>query len=240
MEREILTRALRPGPDCPPLERLGRYADGILSAADRREAAAHIDTCVTCQSELALLRAFSTVPLRDDEEEIVAAGVAELQRRASPVRDEQQGEPSTWQRWIPFGMSRTMLAATTALLAVVGSYYLLGSTAPRVPTDTGSDIEATRSLKVPVQGPTGDQTLAPERLEWRAVSGALRYHVRLMEVDRQELWSTDTERIGSDLPASVRAQIVPGKTLLWQVTAYGPSNTPIAESEVLQFRVTRP
>ena len=174
MEHEILTRALRPGPDCLPLEQLGRYADGILSAADRREAAAHIDGCVTCQAELALLGAFSTTPVRDDEKEIIAAAVTDLQRRGSPVRDEQQDEPSTWQRWIPFGLSLTMLVVTTALLTVVGSYYLLKSTAPRLPTDTGSDVEATRSLKVPVQGPTGDQLLAPDRLEWRAVGGTIR------------------------------------------------------------------
>jgi len=36
----------------------------------------------------------------------------------------------------------------------------------------------------------------------------------------------------------VRARIVPAKTLLWQVTAYGASNAPLAESDVARFRLT--
>ena len=243
MEHEILTAALRPGPDCLPLEQLGRYADGALSAPEHRAAAAHIDACVTCQSELTLLRAFSTVPVHDDERAIVAAGVAELQRRESPVgpaRDEQHPAASSQRRWMPSGLSRVALPAAAALLVVVGGYYVFKSQAPRLPPDVGPGVEATRSLKVPVRGPIGDQAVAPDRLEWLAVSGAVRYRVRLMEVDRHELWSIDTEATSSDLPASVRAQIVPGKTLVWQVTAYGPGTPPIAESDARRFRVVLP
>ena len=52
-------------------------------------------------------------------------------------------------------------------------------------------------------------------------------------------YTTDTTAASIELPPSVRAQIVPGKTLLWQVTAIDASNAPIAESEPLRFRVTR-
>ena len=40
-----------------------------------------------------------------------------------------------------------------------------------------------------------------------------------------------------DLPAGVQARIVSAKTLVWQVTAYGNSNTPIAESDLERFRL---
>ena len=56
MEDEILKRALAPGPDCLPLEELGRYADGALTAEQRTVAARHIEKCPVCQAELALMR----------------------------------------------------------------------------------------------------------------------------------------------------------------------------------------
>ena len=66
---------------------------------------------------------------------------------------------------------------------------------------------------------------------------AVRYRVRLMEVDRQELWSTSTSALGVDLPAPVRASIAPGRTLLWDVTAYDAAGAAIAESGTQSFRV---
>jgi hypothetical protein len=61
-----------------------------------------------------------------------------------------------------------------------------------------------------------------------------------MEVDRRELWSTETAATDVDLPESVRALIVPAKTLQWQVTAYDASNSPIAESSLERFRLATP
>src|SRR5262249_51156385 len=141
--------------------------------------------------------------------------------------------------WLRFGAWRVTLSVTAALLAAVSGYYLLSSQAPRLPTDVGSDSAVTRSLTIPVRGPAGDQQTAPGRFEWRAVDGAVRYHVRVMEVDRTEVWSTDSTDTAVDLPAGVHARIVPMKTLLWQVTAFGAGRTPIAESEVQRFRLTQ-
>src|SRR5207237_303969 len=78
----------------------------------------------------------------------------------------------------------------------------------------------------------GDVGEGPERFEWQPVSGAVRYHVALMEVDRRELWAIDTSDTSVTLPAAVRRQIVPSKTLLWQVKAVGAADAPIAESGV--------
>jgi hypothetical protein len=80
---------------------------------------------------------------------------------------------------------------------------------------------------------------APQRLEWRPVSGAVRYRVRLMEVDRRELWSIDTAGTAADLPEPIRALAVPAKTLLWQVTAYNAASAVIAESGQERFRLAR-
>ena len=95
----------------------------------------------------------------------------------------------------------------------------------------------TRSLSVAIQGPIGDQTAVPGRLQWHPVSGAARYHVRLSEVDRHEIWSSGTVDTAIDIPPTIRARIVPGKTLVWQVTAYSASNALIAESNAERFRL---
>jgi hypothetical protein len=134
---------------------------------------------------------------------------------------------------------RPALAMAAVLLAIVGGYYLTTPVVPRLPTEIGAGPDATRSLTVALRGPIGDQTAVPGRLEWQPVSGAVRYQVRLTEVDRLEIWASDTTDTVVDLPPDVRARIVPGKTLVWQVTAYGASNAPIAESNAERFRLVR-
>jgi hypothetical protein len=126
------------------------------------------------------------------------------------------------------------------LLALVAGYFLLNTTRPRVPSDAVSDGGAIRSLTVELRAPIGDVIAAPQRLEWRPVPGAVRYRVRLMEVDRRELWSIDTAAATADLPEPIQALAVPAKTLLWQVTAYNAANAVIAESGQERFRLARP
>ena len=105
-------------------------------------------------------------------------------------------------------------------IAAGSSYLFLTRNAPELPSRVTTGDEVTRSLSVRLRGPIGEQTELPRRFEWLAVDRAVRYRVRLMAVDRQELWSTSTSALGVDLPSPVRASIAPGRTLLWDVTAY--------------------
>jgi hypothetical protein len=249
MERKVLTSALRPGSECLSIEQLGRYADGALSFADRDAAASHIDGCANCQAELALLHAFTTALVRDDEQPIVRQGVERLRRREPEIfGTPRRGDADRADRptSAPFIALRTILSAAAIVLAVVGGYYLLAPRAPGVPSEVGSRDaagDATRALAVTAQAPVGDQTSAPERFSWSAVTpatGAARYRVQLLEVDRREVWSTETAATVVDVPADVRALMTPGKTLLWHVTAIDASGAPIAQSGVQRFRVIRP
>ena len=239
MEEHSLTNALRPGPECPSIERLGRYADGALTPEERRHEESHIGTCANCQAELALLHAFARPAARDDEPEVVRWGVEQLRRRETELFDHSRLHGSSIRRWLSAGSLRPALALAIVLLAIVGGYYLTNPAVPRLPTDIGSSPETTRSLTVAVRAPIGDQTAVPDRLEWQPVSGAARYHVRLSEVDRREIWSGDTMDTAVDLPLDVRARIVPGKTLVWEVIAYSASNAPMAESNAERFRLVR-
>jgi len=237
MESEFLKAALEPGPECLAIEQLGRYAHDALDPDERRAAGAHIRECLNCQAELALLRASTSSAIRPDEADAVRDGVAQLEQRKAAIVGVARKEKSASRRWIPFGVLRPLGAMAAVLLGVVASVYLIKPKAPVLPTSISTGSEVTRSLSVSVRAPLGDQVEAPRRLEWFAVERAVRYRVRLMEVDRHEVWSTSTTMPAVEIPLDARARIVPSKTLLWDVTAYGASGGAIAESGPRSFRV---
>jgi hypothetical protein len=169
--------------------------------------------------------------------EIVREGVGRLERRMSEIVGSVPIEEPPWRRWLLLGVFRGAAAVASVLLLVVGGFYLLTTKAPHLPTTVSTGNEVARSLSVKVRRPVGDQVQAPNRLEWLAVAGAAQYRVRLMEVDRREVWSTSTAATAVELPADARVVIVPRKTLLWDVTAYDAPGRPIAESGAQSFRL---
>jgi hypothetical protein len=240
MEREILKAALAPGPDCLSLDQLGRYADDALVAAERSAAAAHVRTCLNCQAELALLQAFTSSPILPEEAGIVRDGAARLEQRASEIAGAGAGRRTSGHRWLSAAMPRLAGLVAAVLLSVVAArFYFQSPEAPVLPTGVGTADEVTRSQGISIRGPVGDQAEPPRRLEWIAVAGASRYRVRLMEVDRREIWSASTAVAGIDLPPEVRALSVPFKTLLWDVTAYDSSGGATADSGPQAFRLVR-
>jgi hypothetical protein len=97
--------------------------------------------------------------------------------------------------------------------------------------------EVTRSMAITVRAPVGNQAEPPQRLEWLPVDRAVRYRVRMLEVDRREIWSTSTSAPEVALPPDVRSSITPGRTFEWDVTAYDSADRAIAESGIQSFRV---
>lgn len=223
MENEILKAALGPTDQCLSVEQLGRYHDGVLADDARAAAEMHIRDCLSCQAELALLVAVMSTSVRLGETETAGRHASSASR----------------SRWGRVTMLRLTAVAAVLLVAIAaGSTYLfLTPTAPDLPSAVTPGGEVTRSLSVRLRGPAGDVTELPQRFGWLAVDRAVRYRVRLMAVDRQELWSAFTSALEADLPPSVRTSIAPGRTLLWDVTAYGAAGAPIAESELQPFRV---
>jgi hypothetical protein len=221
MENEILKAALGPTDQCLSVEQLGRYHDGALDDHARAAADTHIRECLSCQAELALLVAVMSSSVRRGEAEIPDphAGIASRSVGVSGLR--------------PPAMAAVLLIA----IAAGSAYIFLTRTAPELPRPETPGDEITRSLSVRLRGPAGDVAELPQRFGWLAVDRAVRYRVRLMAVDRQELWSASTSALEVDLPPSVRSSIAPGRTLLWDVTAYDAAGAPIAESEPQPFRV---
>lgn len=237
MDREILKAALVPGPDCLPLERLGRYADGALHADERAAAADHIRTCSNCQAEFTLLKALTSSALRLDEGAVVHPSIGPLEPRTREIARRRVSE-SPGHRWRPSKAPRTAGLAAVVLLVGIGAFYFRSSTPPALPTAVNTGDDVTRSHSIAVRGPVGDLRESPRRFEWVEVDRASRYHVRLMEVDRSELWSASTAAAGIDLPPEVRALSVASKTLIWDVTAYDSSGMTLAESGSQAFRLT--
>jgi hypothetical protein len=120
------------------------------------------------------------------------------------------------------------------LLVVAGSALYVGNRAPAgIPNDVTQGTW--RSTAVAVVAPAGDVS-APTQFAWRAVEGASAYHVRLLEVDGTEIWSADTPATQIAVPAQVRAQLQPGRSFRWQVTASGAAGR-IAESSLQPFHI---
>jgi hypothetical protein len=238
MEDEVLRSALRQSDECLTVEQVARYADGALGVQERTAAENHLQGCLSCQAELALLLAVTSSSVRPDEAALVRDGAIRLNQRFTEI-PAGHVPPSSRPRGFRFGAFPVGAVAAVLLIGIAagGSYLFLRRNAPELPSGVTTTDEVTRSLSVRPRGPIGEQPELPQRFEWFAVDRAVRYRVRLMAVDRQELWSTSTSALGVDLPSPVRASIAPGRTLLWDVTAYDAAGGPIAESGMQSFRV---
>ncbi len=240
MEDEVLRAALGPGDDCLSVEQLARYADGTFGSREQDAAAAHIGSCQSCQAELALLLAVTSDSLRPGEADLVSEGTMRIERRAPEILSRHTPRTSQPRR---FWIDALPLSAVAVVLLIGISagtfYYFRAARPPELPSRVTAGDEVPRSLSVRLRAPIGDQIEVPQRFEWLAVDRAARYRVRLMTVDRQELWSASTSALALDVPAPIRASITPGRTLQWDVMAYDAAGRTIAESGPESFRVIR-
>jgi len=241
---ELWKVALAPLETCLTLEELVRVSDRSLWGLPT--ARAHLAGCARCQTELAMLKYFQAATTHPEEASVVSWITAELERRfdrtkvVTPWSVSMPGgeRRAWWRRLLLRPPIRAAAFAFAALLAVVGvGLNLRRVQAPELASELAPGPEVLRSEELVVVGPSGDQKHVPAELRWQAVPGAARYRVKVMEVDRAELWQAELSQTGVSLPAAVRAAIVPGKTLLWQVTAIDATNKPVAASQILRFRL---
>jgi hypothetical protein len=222
--REHVRQQLRPTGDCIPVERF----DGPLTDEDAR----HLAGCPRCQAELALWRSFAESTTEADEADAVRS-IAERLR----ARDQAPVIPSAPQdKTRALGLRRWgALAASLLLAGAIG--YIAWDREPSIGPARPGD-QTYRTGRIDIVSPSGDLTSVPGELVWSAVDGAVRYDVAVLEVDRTVLWSTSSPAARVSLPAGIVAHILPGKTLLWSVTARNASGDALAASGMQQFRVT--
>jgi hypothetical protein len=241
-----LKAALAPSAACATIEQLGRLRDGDHAGSADARLAEHVAGCLRCRTELALLTQFESAALRPGDEAAARRMVARLERDvarmigSAPAPSAGGGREHGgvfWERVQDLRMVIAGVLVATAMLLVVLNLRGGNAGAPPLSPDIGGGLPTFRSDALAVVGPTGDLEAVPTELRWEAAPGAASYSVQVMEVDRTEVWSTESRQASVALPASVRARIVPGKPLLWQVVAKDESGKTVAASEVQRFRL---
>lgn len=210
-------QALEPTPDCLPVERL--MAD--LTTAEQQ----HVEGCARCQAERAVAIQFEQNEPGADEADVQAVA-RELQRRIAAAR--------------PAGVSRRpqilspWLQLAAGVVLTVGLAYLVWDREPTI-GDSGGDVYRTNAVSV--VGPVGDLVEPPARFEWALVAGAAQYKISVREVDSTVVWSSTTAGTSVATPSAVSQVLVPGKTLIWDITALDANGAVIAQSPEQRFRV---
>ena len=220
--RDALDRTLQPTPGCIPIERFGE-------ARTSRENE-HLTSCARCQTELSLWQEFDSSTPSADEGGSVQWVVAELGRRSTQAPRTIRDRPWWW-------LARPRVAAAAATIAV-GALIGYGVWDPEPRVGVRQDTpQVYRTVGVQAVSPVGDVVAAPRSLEWAPLPGAVVYDVQMLEVDHTSLWRGTAASTRIELPSSVIAQLVPGKTLLWEVTARNAAGAVVAESGTQRFRV---
>jgi len=217
-----------PTPECLSIE-------ALASAQPDPAARRHLESCAYCRNEVALLHSFTSAEPSTAEAPDVDWIATEVRRRVTGQTATRESK-TLWTRltgWIPSGGNRWVPAgAFAAIVLLIGSgVYLMRQDRPNI----GETVW--RSATVRLVRPVGEVTAAPAQLAWEAVPNATGYHVRLLEVDRTEVWAADTRSPEVAIPAAIAAQLQPGRTFLWQVAANGPAG-PLAESNLQTFHIS--
>jgi hypothetical protein len=121
---------------------------------------------------------------------------------------------------------------------VVGiTLQLRRGNAPALDSSGAAGSEVMRSRTMTILSPSGDLQAPPAEVRWEPVPSAVTYRFRLLEVDGNELWSTQTAATSTAFPPEVRARMAPAKTLLGVVTGLDAAGRKVAESETVRFRI---
>ena len=237
-ENRLFKTALKPGAGCPPVAQLEQFL--TEGPAPPAALAAHVESCAFCRTEVQLLREFHAGGEREAETAAVAAIASRLRARSNEIfkREILPAEVSApW--WRSFWKTRwfSPAAAAAAAIVVVVAVGLQTRISPPVLHPPGTEPEVLRSNAIIVTAPSGDVAETPTEIRWQPAAGAAKYKVRLLEVDGQELWSTEATEYTVQIPSAIRARIVPAKTLFCLVSAFDMAGHQVAVSEMVRFRV---
>lgn len=242
LDRQSLKSALTGSSDCLRVEQLERLTEEQLRNHP------HVALCPRCQNEVSLLRAFeSDTPLPGEGAAVAWIG-AQLEKRVPKqlglaIASSTVGATAQSGTWFSriLGLDKIrILLPVTAVLVLGGAVLILRySKEPELQAgNIGQQPAIYRSQEVETIAPVGDLQQTPESLRWVAFPGAADYQVTMMEVDRTEMWSSQTVDNSVTIPASIRAKLIPRKPVLWQVRARDPQGKILASSQTQRFVVS--
>src|SRR5262252_6055532 len=242
-DKKILKAALASTPDCLSAEQLEAIT------AEQSSQHPHLSSCARCQAELALLRSFESNQPLADEGAAVGWISSQLERRREEIRKPvgerraasiDQDRPSWWERM--FGGGRLGLAIPAVALvavAVAGIFLLRSPHQPELQANLGSQPTVYRSQELRVTSPVGELDQLPSSFEWVADPSAAKYKIEVMEVDQNPLWTGESSANVIAVPPSLRAKIMPGKPILWRVTAVNARGEAVSASQIQRFELSR-
>ena len=240
-ERDLFRAALGPSEQCPPIEELELVLTGDAAAAPAK-LTQHLKSCAYCQTELHLLSTFRAGGTTEDSEDARKVG-ARLRGRSREILGALRSTrtPESW--WNRLFTARWLAPAAltlAGLLVVAGLVqYRQASSQPTLSGTNQIGQETLRSTGFGVASPIGDIRERPREIRWELVQGAAKYEVRLLEVDRTEVWKADAVGDHIELPGEVQARIVPAKTLFCEIGAFDLSGLKIGETGLVRFRLLR-
>jgi hypothetical protein len=232
--RDILKSTLAPSSACLAPEQLEALLNGKTSNS-------HLADCPRCQAELSMLKSFeSTTPLHNEGAAVawISANLErELENMKNPARGRAAKAQGSWMAGLfgLRGMRWALPAAALAVVAIAGAIMLRSAKEPELQANNSGQPAIYRSQEVEVVSPVGEVNLVPAELRWQKFAGAESYKVVLMEIDKSLLWAHETKEVNAELPASVRAKMLPGKPILWQVTALDAQARILGTSQVQRF-----
>jgi hypothetical protein len=240
MNRSILKQALNAKDDCLTPQELEKLA------ADASASHPHVAECAHCESELAMLRMFESSEPLPGEGAGVAWISARLEQRLDQIKNPRKAAkasaPSSSWFGNLFGTAGARWLLPVAAILIVGATSLVlmqRSQEPQLTADAGNGPAIYRSQEVAVIGPSGEMAEAPKTLQWKGFPGAISYKVAITEVDEAPLWSVETKTHDVTIPNAIRGRMLPGKPVLWKVTALDSQGRILAVSQVQHLSVQR-
>jgi hypothetical protein len=218
--------------ECLPLEVLERMTE---NTSRDPKAAAHLAECAHCQTELAMLKNFEQSTPSADEGAAVAWIAAQLERRQSaPVAQQKIAHVPFWRTM--FRVPYLAGAAALAAVLIFGISLYHGNSDGPSKINPGIGSGQFRG-SIHLLSPIADQSNAPAEFRWDAVQGASSYTVELKDVAGITLASANSTQNALPVTPEMKANMISGKPLKWQVTARDANGKEIANSSAEQFKV---
>jgi hypothetical protein len=198
-----------------------------------------------------MLKSFESGAPLPDEGAAVAWISSHLDRQLESIKNPSRSRArvatqnlETQDSWLTrtFGIKgwRWALPATAVAVAViVGVILLRPPKEPDLQANAGGQPAIYRSQEIQVVSPVGDVPQIPRSLQWQPFSGAESYKVMVMEVDNSPLWSAETKEATIEIPPAVRVKMLPGKPILWQVSAMDERGQILGSSQIQRFASPR-
>jgi len=225
--------------ECLSIEDLDRYRLADFPPERMDAARAHLAACPRCDAELELLTRFQEASPSTSESDDAAWVAARLKSRQKEIfRPESQARSSGWESLLAAFRMRGAAAALASLVVVAGVAWLYRRpSAPELDPGAVAGPGVYRSDAIEVLGPLGDAASAPSLFRWTPHPGAASYEIRLLAVDKTELWKGSATAPPLAVPDDARRAMSPSRTLFWEVRAFDGSGAVLAQSGLREFKV---